>query len=134
VNLPILPGNNIAEWQKMVAANPGLAHLLGSPLLPPPNLPVQPMAIAPPLAYQPNVSEEKIRAIMAEELNRHMPRFQTFNDQFETIFKSALSEEEYKAFHEYVAAGSPKFDEILKSDALHPIAQLLWEAIKEFPK
>lgn len=54
--------------------------------------------------------------------------------QFDQVFAKALSHEDYKAFADYVAAGAPGFDEMLKGDALNPLAQLLWEIIKESRK
>jgi hypothetical protein len=51
--------------------------------------------------------------------------------QFEQVFQRALSAEDYAAFQQYVATGSPGFAGLLAGDKLHPIAQLLWETIKE---
>lgn len=51
--------------------------------------------------------------------------------QFDQVFERALAPGDLAAFKEYVADGAPGFDKLLAGDALYPIAQLLWETIKE---
>lgn len=52
----------------------------------------------------------------------------------EGVLQRALSGAEYANFQKYVADGGPGFDELLKGEALYPLAQLLWETIKESKK
>ena len=51
--------------------------------------------------------------------------------QFDTIFQRALPSEDFAAFTAYVQNGAPGFADLLQTDKLDPIAQLLWETIKE---
>lgn len=54
--------------------------------------------------------------------------------QAENLFQRALPAQDYAAFHAYTQAGAAGFSDIMKSEALYPIVQLLWETIKENAK
>jgi len=51
--------------------------------------------------------------------------------QFDTIFQRALPAEDFAAFTAYVSLGAPGFGDLMATEKLDPIAQLLWETIKE---
>lgn len=61
-------------------------------------------------------------------------RLQAVAAKAEGVLQRALSGAEYANFQKYVADGGPGFDELLKGEALYPLAQLLWETIKESKK
>lgn len=102
--------------QKLLAQNPALAQQMGIP--PAPALTAE--------AVQRMIDERIAKAMSAPPA----PAVQRLA-QFEQVFQRALSAEDYAAFQQYVAGGSPGFAEMLAGDKLHPIAQLLWETIKE---
>lgn len=108
--------------QRMIAENPALATQLG--LTPP--APAQP----------PGMTAEQVRQIVAEELAARTPAASPAQamarlEQFDKVFQKALPAEDFMAFQKYVAAGAPGFADLLTTDKLNPIAQLLWETIKE---
>lgn len=61
-------------------------------------------------------------------------RLQAVAAKAEGVLQRALSGAEYANFQKYVADGGSGFDELLKGEALYPLAQLLWETIKESKK
>jgi len=109
--------------------NPNALQQLGLvPAIPPRP---DPASIPMPPAPYGGVTADQVRQIVDQRLQETMPRLQNTLASFEAIFQRALSADDYAAFHKYVAAGSPGFNELLAGDKLHPIAQLLWETIKE---
>ncbi len=102
--------NSLAELQAMMAAGQ-------FPLVPP--------------AAQIPAPHLDIPAMIKAEFDRRMPAMQSSMSKFEDVFKRALSAEDYVEFTCYAQAGAPGFNELLASDKLFPLAQLLWETIKE---
>lgn len=102
--------------QRLLAQNPSLASQIGIPAPTPATLTI-----------------EQVRQIVDERLAASAPPAPVVARlaQFEQVFQKALSADDYATFQQYVAAGSPGFAEMLAGDKLHPIAQLLWETIKE---
>lgn len=96
-----------------------LQALIAQPQLPTYALPAPPM------------TPQSVQAMIDASIQHSMASVQSPLAQFDAIFQRALSEEDFTAFTKYVQAGAPGFDVIVKSDKLDPIAQLLWETIKE---
>lgn len=117
---------NTPFMQQMLRNNPNMLAQLG---LTPTG------AIQPPT---PALTAEMVSQMIDERLKAVAPpaieRLAGISAQFEQVFQAALPKEDYEAFHAYVANGSPGFDKLLAGDTLHPIAQLLWETIKESTK
>lgn len=63
-----------------------------------------------------------------------MARLQAVAAQAEDLLQRALPAADYAAFQKYVADGGPGFEAMLKGEALYPLAQLLWETVKESQK
>lgn len=118
-------GNLAADLAALTQQNPGM---FGNAVLPVPT----PM---PPIG---GVNETQIRTIMQEELAKLAPNVQgNLNQALEPLramFNSALADDDLKQFKEYLEKGAPGFGQLLASDKLYPIAQLLWETIKENTK
>jgi hypothetical protein len=83
----------------------------------------------PPVAMP--LTEQRVQAMIESAILRRMAAVKSPLSQFDAIFQRALSSEDFAAFTKYVQTGAPGFDAIMKSDKLDPIAQLLWETIKE---
>jgi hypothetical protein len=119
--------------QEQLRASIAAAEKLRAPLLPSSN---------PMTQVQPGqMTIEQVQQIVdarLKELNpgpaKAMQQLQNSMQAFESMFQRALPAADYKAFQEYVANGSPGFNDILQSDKLFPLAQLLWETIKEHTK
>lgn len=89
---------------------------------------------APPQAVAPQglaITEERMAAMMDAAIAKHMPGAVKVMQAFESVFQRALAPDDYKAFVQYTQNGSPGFDKLMASDKLDPIAQLLWETVKE---
>lgn len=92
-----------------------------------------------PAPAQAPLTADMVRSIVDERmasLSAAQPaaKAQTTMAQLDQVFAKALSADDYNAFAEYLSAGSPGFNDLLAGDALNPIAQLLWETIKEHKK
>jgi hypothetical protein len=59
-----------------------------------------------------------------------MPQLIGIVQLLDDFFAKALPAAELAAFKEYRDKGAPGLEELLKSDTLHPVAQLLWDEIK----
>lgn len=108
------------------------------------------MAGPQPVPFQPimQLTQEQVSAMIDERLKAYtaqvqqqapaaqpaMTKLASVIAQAEGVFQRALPPADYKAFQEYTQSGGKGFDEILKSEALYPIVQLLWETIKENTK
>lgn len=104
----------MAELQAQLAAGGGLS---------PPN-----PAAARPATF---VTEQQVRAWIEEAFAQRIPAVQQRLQGFDAMFAKALPKDDYAAFQQYMAAGSPGFDQLLASDKLYPLVQLLWDTIKE---
>ena len=116
---------NTPFMQQLLRTNPALISQLGlTPAAP---------AVAPLTAeIVSQMIDDRIKA--SQNSPAPVQQLASITAQFEQVFQNALSKTDYDAFHAYVAAGSPGFAEMLTTDKLHPIAQLLWETIKENKK
>lgn len=106
---------------------------------------IAPTSLAPmpfatsPIAANPvnGMSEESIRLIVKDELERRLPMIQNtpvlqeIMHTFELMMKRSLSEEDHAAYLEYAAKGAPGLKELVESGGLDPIAELLWETISK---
>lgn len=109
---------SLADLQAQLAA----AGMLG----------IQPMRQPLPLpSMQGGVTEAQIAALINKAFTEHMPDMHRAVQSFEVVFAKALAPEDYAAFQNYVANGSPGFAAMIEGGAFHPLAQLLWETIKE---
>ena len=77
------------------------------------------------------INAEQVQAMIDASIKSSMVAVQSPLAQFDSIFQRALPKEDFAAFTAYVSRGAPGFSELLNSDKLDPIAQLLWETIKE---
>lgn len=105
--------------QQMLKANPNLLQQLG---------------LSPPAPSPAALTADQVRQIIDERIAAAAPAppaLMAKLEKFEQVFRRALPAADYAAFQKYVADGSPGFAEILAGDKLHPIAQLLWETIKD---
>lgn len=120
--------------QQLIKSNPEMAQQLGlAPALAAP-------AIAAPAGA---ITMSEVQDAITERLKGFTPpapvdalaaRLQVVAAKAEGVLQRALSGAEYANFQKYVADGGPGFDELLKGEALYPLAQLLWETIKESKK
>lgn len=99
---------------------------------------IQPLVPKPgawPQAPSPMLTEESVRAIIAEEFEKRgtapTVQFQKIIAAADVLFKKALPQEDFAAFAAYMQSGSPSFNDMLESGKFDPLAQLLWETIKE---
>jgi hypothetical protein len=82
----------------------------------------------------PQITEAQVKTWVSDAINQRMPGVQQRLASFDAAFAKALSAEDYAAFQQYVASGSPGFDALLASDKLYPLVQLFWETIRESTK
>ncbi len=73
---------------------------------------------------------EQVASIIESALKKMMPQLVEAIAVMDSFFSKALSTEDFAAFKEFRAKGSPGFKELIESDKLHPIAQLLWDEMK----
>ena len=115
--------------QQLIKNNPVLASQLG----------LAPLPAAPASA----VTMQQVQDAITERLKGLAPpaapdalvaRLQTVAGQVEGLLKRALPADDFAALQFYVSNGSPGFDNLMKGDALFPLAQLLWETIRESQK
>jgi hypothetical protein len=126
-----------AELQAQMAA--GLYS--PTPITPPPPhpaiapqpLPAIPAPVATPM-YAGQLTEDRVREMIAQAFAQRMDAVNQRLQPFDALFAKALPDADYKAFQTYVAAGSPGFEAMMKSDKFYPLVQLLWETIKENAK
>jgi hypothetical protein len=78
-----------------------------------------------------SMTPQDVQAMIDASLSRALAPVASPLAQFDSIFQRALPADDFAAFTGYVQRGAPGFGELLKSDKLDPIAQLLWETIKE---
>lgn len=87
---------------------------------------------APTPTVQQSMGEEQMRQLLREELDKYLgPQLRAIFNEVESIFQRALSPADYQAFKEYTTGGSPGFERLTQGEQLFPLAQLLWEVIKE---
>lgn len=117
--------------QQLIKNNPVLASQLGL------------VKTALPEAPAGAVTMQQVQDAITERLKGLAPpaapdalvaRLQAVAGQVEGLLKRALPAEDFAALQFYVSNGSPGFDNLLKGDALFPLAQLLWETIRESQK
>lgn len=84
---------------------------------------------APPPAEKP-VTADQVAAIVDAAITRAMPQLIGMVQVIDEFFSKALPPEELEAFKAYRDAGAPGLRELLASENLHPVAQLLWDEIK----
>lgn len=98
-----------------------------------------------PGAAQPTmfVTADQVSAMLEARLKALVPpqpagpdlsRLHVVLQQVDDLARRALPDADYKALHGYLAScitGERDFGTMLKSEALFPIMQLLWETIKE---
>lgn len=84
------------------------------------------------------VTIEQVNALIDARLQALQPapqpdlgRLNAVLQQVDALAKRALSKEDYEAMMAYMASGGPGFTDLMASDALNPIVQLLCETIKE---
>jgi hypothetical protein len=85
----------------------------------------------PHFAASPSLTAQDVQAMIDASISRSITVVHSPLEQFDSIFQQALSPDDFAAFTTYVQDGAKGFSDLMKSDALHPIAQLLWETIKE---
>lgn len=85
--------------------------------------PQQPEAQAPATAAQ-------VAEIVESSLKKAMPQLMGMVQLVDDFFQRALPPEELAAFKGYRDAGAPGMKELIESDRLYPIAQMLWDEIK----
>lgn len=129
----MIPGIDINSpiVQQLIKNNPGLAQQFG----------INPgVALPPPVG---TVTMDQVQGAITERLKGFTQpapvdalaaRLQAVAAKAEGVLQRALSGAEYAAFQKYVADGGPGFDDLLQGDALYPLAQLLWETIRESKK
>jgi hypothetical protein len=129
--------NSIAELQAkmatagMLANNPHLAAQMAALST------AQARAIpTPPPAATPQgaLTQEQIAVLLDEAFKRNLPNVHRISQMFEAVFVKALPADDYAAFQQYVAAGSPGLTDMMASGKFDPLAQLTWETIKENAK
>ncbi len=123
------PADIQAQLAALAARVPG-----GTPFTPPAYPSMMP---APPLGTPPAavpVGEDRMRQMIAEEFQKHMPGVAQRLQAFGAIFAKALPPEDYSAFYQYVADGAPGLQQMVDAGKFDPIVQLLWETIKEGKK
>jgi hypothetical protein len=98
--------------------------------------PLQPevATTAPPQPAQQAITPDQIAAIVDASLKRAMPQLMGMVNTIDGFFNRALPPEELAAFKAYRDQGAPGLKAMLDSDTLFPIAQLMWEMIKENAK
>jgi hypothetical protein len=110
--------------QDLLKVNPDLAARLGVTAAP-----------APAPVY---ATVDQVQALIDARLKAApdplLARVQLLTAQAEGLLQRALPAADFAAFQQYLAGGAPGFDALLKTEALHPLAQLLWEIIKESKK
>ncbi len=104
----------------------------GAPLIAPVYTPMMPAPAVVPAG--PAVGEDRMRQMIADEFQKHMPGVAQRLQAFGAIFAKALPPEDYSAFYQYVADGAPGLQQMVDAGKFDPIVQLLWETIKEGKK
>lgn len=88
-------------------------------------------------AHQPVVTqglnEAQVIALIDKAMIERMA-ISPVNKAFESVFAKALTPTDFQAFQQYVANGSLGFAAMLEGGKFDPLAQLLWEIIKENTK
>lgn len=105
------------------------AQLAAAGMMMPP-MPVRPPAM--PMTTQ-GLNEAQVLALIDKALVERVATSPA-NKAFESVFAKALTPTDFQAFQQYVAAGSPGFAAMLEGGKFDPLAQLLWETIKENTK
>lgn len=93
----------------------------------------------PPLSQlgQPQVAPAtpaQVADIVEATIKRCMPQLASAIHVMDGFFSKALSAEDFAEFKKYRESGSPGFKELIESNKLHPVAQLLWDEIKSINK
>jgi hypothetical protein len=81
-------------------------------------------------APQVPVTADQVSAIVEASLKRAMPELMSMVKSLDDFFDKALPPDDLAAFKAYRDQGAPGLKELMASDTLHPIAQLLWDEIK----
>lgn len=93
-----------------------------------------PMPVRPPaMPTTQGLNEAQVLALIDKALVERVAASPA-NKAFESVFAKALTPADFQAFQQYVAAGSPGFAAMLEGGKFDPLAQLLWETIKENTK
>src|ERR1700739_269853 len=117
-----------AEMQRLLKQlNDANARITsGQPLVAPVESPAPAAAPA-----TPPVTAEQIAAIVETELKRAMPPRMGMVQSLDDFFTRALPPAELQAFKAYRDQGAPGLQALVASTELYPIAELLWDTIKE---
>ena len=115
--------------QQLIKNNPVLASQLG--LAPLPAAPAGAVTMA---QVQEAITERLKGLASPAAPDALVARLQAVAGQVEGLLKRALPADDFAALQFYVSNGSPGFDNLMKGDALFPLAQLLWETIRESQK
>lgn len=120
---------NSPTVQQLIKNNPLLAQQLGI------GAPAAPAASAITMDQVQDAITERLKGFtQPAPVDALAARLQAVAAKAEGVLQRALSGAEYANFQKYVADGGPGFDELLQGEALYPLAQLLWETIKESKK
>lgn len=114
--------------QQLIKNNPLLAQQLGIGATP---------AAAPGGVTMQQVQDaitERLKALPAAAPAPLVARLQVVEAQVTDLLRRALSADDFASLQHYVANGAPGFDTLLKGDALFPLAQLMWETIRDSKK
>lgn len=119
--------------QQLIKNNPVLAQQLGlvNATTPAPDAPAGAVTMA---QVQDAITERLKGLAPPAAPDALVARLQTVAGQVEGLLKRALPADDFAALQFYVSNGSPGFDNLMKGDALFPLAQLLWETIRESQK
>lgn len=124
---------NSPAIQQLIKSNPLLAQQLGIGALAAPILPAPTSAVTMD-QVQEAITERMKGFTQPAPVDALAARLQAVAAKAEGVLQRALSGAEYANFQKYVADGGPGFDALLQGEALYPLAQLLWETIKESKK
>ena len=125
-----MPPNNLAQLQAAMAnpyAIPQMPQQFSTPQMPFATLDQVNSLIDQRLKALQQSSVQQQPVAISQQVNSTMAKF-------EDLIKRALPPEAYAEFVAYSASGAQGFDKLLAGDALFPVVQLFWDAVKENAK
>lgn len=119
--------------QQLIKNNPVLAQQLGlvKATMPAPDAPAGAVTMQ---QVQDAITERLKGLAPPAAPDAAMERLSLWVAKIDGMLKRALKADDFADLTAYVKAGAPGFDTLLAGDALFPLAQLLWETIRESQK
>jgi hypothetical protein len=117
--------------QHLIKSNPVLAQQLGltTPLVPPP-----PAGAVTMQQVQDAISARLGVSAAPTPADAPVARLAAWVGKIDAMLQRALPAEDFADLKVYADAGAPGFAALLEGEALYPLAQLLWETIRESQK